>query len=166
MTDKTKFISEHVLYTVDQMQGTRLALRNDHDPILRNALIESFCISARALIDFTLGKNGENATDYADGYIPWANGRVSKDLTRRLSHQIAHLTLKRTEAESEKLDGRAREDLYVAVITEMEVFRKCLKAEYKPYLAEPFELLGPQAQGPFTSTATNVIRSVTGGKGA
>ena len=136
MTDRAEFISKHVPYTIYQLQGTRAALQGLHTNVVKNALIESFCISARALIDFTLGKHGEDAREYTDDYTPWAAEKLSDELTRRLSNQIAHLTLRRTEISAGKLNADARDKLYSAVINEMDQVRQRLKPEFDRWPAE------------------------------
>ena len=78
---------------------------------LANAIIESFCVHARNLIEFfdqesaTPGQARSNymgAKHFCDGYIPWTKGGPSNDLRGRLNRQISHLTYDRTSKEEEK----------------------------------------------------------------
>jgi len=166
MADRAEFISKHVPYTINQMHGTHAELQGSHSQVIQNALIESFCISARALIDFTLGKNGEDARDYTNNYTPWAGAPLDSELKNKLSNQIAHLTLRRTEINTQKLDGIARANLYSAVLKEMDEVRQCLTSEFDQWPAELTKerKLGPAAQPSATNhvTSTSVQFGTTG----
>jgi hypothetical protein len=97
---------------------------------LANAIIESFCVHARNLIEFFDQKSatpGQARSDYigakhfCNGYIPWTKGGPSNDLRGRLNRQISHLTYDRTE----------RAELVRFIQRELEIFGRCLREPYK-----------------------------------
>ncbi|AGK56910.1 hypothetical protein HYPDE_26138 [Hyphomicrobium denitrificans 1NES1] len=116
VSSRKDFFKEHFVYMVRQLLGTRNRLANGQsDTIVSNALIESNCITARALIDFFNDKDGAKASEFTDAtYSTWLNGKVPSHLVKRLSTQIAHLTMVRTDVEVQKLDGAARETIFNA----------------------------------------------------
>ncbi len=118
-------------------------------PGLANAIIESFCVHARNLIEFfdqesaTPGQARSNymgAKHFCDGYIPWTKGGPSNDLRGRLNRQISHLTYDRTSKEEEKIGRKERAKLVELIERELEVFGGCLR---KPYVEKwPFAKRG------------------------
>jgi hypothetical protein len=99
----------------------------DQDRVLANAMIESFCIHARILIDFFYGRGGVKAKEVTlKTYHPFQSGKISKALTEKLNTQIAHLTLKRTSVGSEKIGPADRTELFDAIMAELQIFKKHL----------------------------------------
>lgn len=114
-------------------------------PELANAIIKSFCVHARNLIEFFDQESatpGQARSDYigakhfCNGYIPWTNGGPSNDLRGRLNRQISHLTYDRTSKEEEKIGAKERAELVELIERELEIFSGCLR---KPYVEKwPF----------------------------
>src|SRR5262245_7531592 len=105
MTTDKELFEHHFTYEVWMLIETRSRLLGSvSDVVVRNALIESFCIHARQLIDFFNGKGGSNASSFADtAYVPFVGGTASSDLIVKLNTQIAHLTYKRTDNPTDKI---------------------------------------------------------------
>jgi len=63
-------------HEIDMLWGTFHRLQTVSDPVMRNALMESFCIHARNLDDFFLGRRGAKAETYATAnYRAYLAGR-------------------------------------------------------------------------------------------
>jgi hypothetical protein len=106
---------------------------------LANAIIESFCVHARNLIDFfsvdsatppQASKNYVGAKHFCDGYAPWTKGGPNRELYGRLNAQISHLTYNRTSKDEEKIGPKEREELVELIERELEIFRGCLRRPY------------------------------------
>jgi len=138
-TKLVEVIETHLPYEIGMLVFTAKLLETmqpgnlpENEAAVRNALIESFCIHARNLIDFLLGKRkGVRAKAVTDNYKPFASGRIDKALTQKIEDQIAHITLGRTSDPNEKIDGRIRAKLLRAIATELTAFRTCLKPQYR-----------------------------------
>jgi uncharacterized protein (DUF2267 family) len=171
------FFEHHVLYafwmlgeTRDRLDSGRAdqvlqaALRDD---IIVNALIESFSITARGLIDFFNDKDGAKASEFTKpGYQPWVSGEVAKADRTKLSTQIAHLTRARTTVAADKIDAPFRARVYNVLAQEVASFRSQLQSDFVPLwpagFALPVILLTgnepPQPSGQFQSTTTSTGR--------
>lgn len=127
-----ELFDEHLPYEIDMLFATHHLLSvGVEDPVVRNALIESFCIHARALINFFEGKGGASALSFAnDNYVPFLKGRVRESLKRMLSQQIAHLTYERTSLENKKIGPEEREELITGIQAELRHFQMHLKAPF------------------------------------
>jgi hypothetical protein len=80
---------------------------------MKDALIVSFCIHAKNLMEF-LSRSPEDhhaaSADYADvGYEPWNIGHrtPAHKLRGKLNNQLSHLTFERTDDPNEKIAGPA-----------------------------------------------------------
>jgi hypothetical protein len=104
----------HYNYEVDMLCETykymATADYSGADKLIKNALIESFCIHARSLIEFfSKRQTGAAKTYVGDGYKRLkVEGRL-ETLNRMLNNQIAHLINdlindKRTSEESDKIN--------------------------------------------------------------
>jgi hypothetical protein len=104
----------------------------DQDRVLANAMIESFCIHARILIDFFNGRRGVKAEEVTrKTYKPFSSGQVRHELIFKLNNQIAHITRKRTFVASEKIGPADRKELFDAIVSELQIFMTHLKPEYR-----------------------------------
>jgi hypothetical protein len=100
------------------------------DDVLRNALIESFCIHARTLIDFFNNKQA-GVSRFIDGaFVPFSNGKVAAALTTKLNAQIAHLTMERTAKGIDKIGDAERQELLDKIMPEVVAFGRSLKGRY------------------------------------
>ena len=128
-----EIFAEHLHYEIDMLLGTFHRLQTVSDPVMRNALMESFCIHARNLDDFFLGRRGAKAQTYAAAnYRAYLAGRFSSDLDRKLNTQIAHLTEARTSDPAEKIGQADRLELLTTLLAEVHNFAEHLRPDYQP----------------------------------
>lgn len=129
-----------LVYEVDMLRHTYNFLGK---PIpsreLANAIIESFCVHARNLIDFFSEpsdalsgplKGHVAARHFCDGYTPWTEGGPGNDLKARLNNQISHLTYHRTTNDEKKIGRKERLALIRIIERELKIFKKYLKEPY------------------------------------
>lgn len=85
----TELIAEHVPYEFNMVIATYGKLTaGEPDTVLRNALIEAFCLHARCLIDFFNGRKGIAAAEFTDKtYRPFKSGQFPDALVRKLNQQ-------------------------------------------------------------------------------
>lgn len=128
---------EHLPYEIDQLRGSFGQLkdkeRDDRDDsdvalrVVRNALIESFCVHARSLIDFfanrRIKKTDVTAEDF--GHFP-ASLQTEKEplktLRMKINKQIFHLTCNRTIFETAKFDLQT-DGVHILQLIEKEIER-------------------------------------------
>jgi hypothetical protein len=135
-----EIMEHHLPYEIGMLVFTSRLLETmqpgnlpDHEKAMRNALIESFCIHARNLIDFLEGKKKKSrlrAKSVTDGYKP-ASGWIDKALTKKIEDQIAHITINRTLDPSARINGEVRTKLLRAIAKELVAFRKKLRPQYR-----------------------------------
>jgi hypothetical protein len=125
----SEILEYHYNYELDMLANT-FRLLNDNR-IQQNALIESFCLHARNLIEFFCDKN--KGHKYTEKYTPFEGKktRVEK-LNRLINQQISHLDVsKRTADDSRKISGEQCAELITILITETEKFYKHLIQPYR-----------------------------------
>jgi hypothetical protein len=153
-----ELFERHFLYEVWMLVETRqrLGWAILDDIVVRNALIESFCIHARALNDFFNDKKGAKASWFTLGtYAPSERAADYGAAISKLSTQIAHLTQRRTSDLSEKVNQIDREILFVNLIDEARNFRRDLKLEFEALWPSILELVVTPLQPPKGATATS-----------
>jgi hypothetical protein len=127
----------HVRYEIAMLRCTfsDLAVRNIRD-CQTNALIESFCIHCRNLIDFFMEKRGPSegyaaARHFAVAeYQPFPKS-VSPTLYGKLSQHVAHITYSRTANDANKINAEDRVELLTLIEDEIRNFREHLKPSYR-----------------------------------
>ena len=97
------YLAEHYLYEVNMLRAAHGLLASAASQAHANALIESFAVHARNLMDFFLSAaRGDDAVAShftASGtFAATATRAIPGDLRTRLNKQIAHLTYSRTGA--------------------------------------------------------------------
>jgi hypothetical protein len=170
--DLEEFMKEHVKYEIDMLRCARwcLASRNwdctlPSDWTIRNALIESYWVHARNLLDFFRdGKHSSKATQFCVSYGKLdfkksikLGSKTTKagDLYKNICDQITHLGESRTADVSEKLDVMDQA-IYDFVEMEINRFRDHLKDVYKgliPTWAGPPKTIGVSGPPAASSTA-------------
>jgi hypothetical protein len=132
--------AHHLVYEVNMFRLTYLLLQLPAwSGGLANAIIESFCVHARNLIDFFSEKsatpgqsnNYTGAKHFSDGYTAWTKGGPSHDLCGRLNRQISHITYDRTSKDQEKIGPKERAELVELIERELKIFSGCLRKPYK-----------------------------------
>ena len=125
----------HVRYELDMLFGTFHQLASPvANAVVGNALIESFCLHARQLLDFFGNAQGLHATEFTDsGYTPLANDvlGIGSATTKKLNTQIAHLTKERVSDGSEKIGPEDRARLRAAVETALRHFEGHLRSPFR-----------------------------------
>lgn len=105
----------------------------------RTALIESFCLHARALHEFLTDKSGTgvHAKHVTDGYKAFANGPINPTISRLLSSHVAHLSLNRSTDTGKLIRRTTRNMLVIGLADELMVLHQHLRPEHRtPWLIE------------------------------
>ncbi|NVD26377.1 hypothetical protein HUO14_00500 [Parasphingorhabdus flavimaris] len=127
-----EILGEHLPYEFWMLRQTYEKLRSPPaDMVLRNALIESFCIHARLLLEFFENKQGRHAKDYTGGsYQATHLANLTRAERDKLNTQIAHMTGQRTVDSSKKIGHALRVKLITALEREAIEFKNRLSAEF------------------------------------
>ncbi len=133
-TTDEEILGEHLPYELWMLRQTYEKLRSPlANKVLRNALIESFCIHARLLLEFFGNKKGRRAEDYTGGsYKAVHLVNLTKTERDKLNTQIAHMTGQRTVDSSEKIGPALRAKLITALERETNEFEKRLASTFRP----------------------------------
>jgi hypothetical protein len=128
-------------YELNMLEQTFLALQAVQPSVLGNALIESFCLHARQLIDFFENEQGVTAEQFtvSDTYVAKETPGIPKGLRTKLNTQIAHLTAKRTSNEADKIGPADRQLLLQKLIPESQLFALQLSPEDRELLESKFK---------------------------
>jgi len=161
-----EIFTEHLHYEIDMLLATFVRLLAPvSDPVVANALIESFCIHGRNLDDFFLGRRGAKAEMYANAsYTPYIGGRISETLDKKLNTQIAHLSSARTSDPTQKINPKDRLELLRTLLTEVHNFAKHLQSKYESLsrlavYPTPPTTVGVGPTGPSSTNAITVVAS-------
>lgn len=128
---KAEILGEHLPYEIHMLQATHKRLLGVlSDQVVANALIESFCIHARQLIEFFENKQGCRAKEFTGGTYQAMNLSNLETQRHKLNTQIAHLTARRTADSRGKIDCVEREKLLIALMCEARNFRNKLVPPY------------------------------------
>jgi hypothetical protein len=125
------YCTQHLPYELDMLAQTYEQLNVTKGRVLVNALIESFCIHARNLIEFYRGKSDVHASHFTSSkYKPKyvaanANG-LGNTLYAKLNQQIAHMSKDRTTDPKKKIGPDDRTKIIQALRLEEARFRSCL----------------------------------------
>jgi hypothetical protein len=124
----SEILEQHYNYELYMLANTYRLLEDNL--VQQNALIESFCIHARNLIEFFRG-DGRQYVETT--YTPFAASKSRiKKLNPILNHQIAHLDVNnRTAKNSDKISDKNRFELITILNTETVEFQKHLKESYR-----------------------------------
>ena len=135
---KMLVFTDHVMYEIKMLQMTYGFLEVPwYSGWVGNALIESFCVHARALIEFfakTKSQTDEQvcACHFTDNsYRSFENGKVSGPLWGKLQAQIAHLSYQRTKDNEDKVSPEDRKALLKLLNKEIDHFAAHLKSPFK-----------------------------------
>jgi hypothetical protein len=130
-----EIIERHLRYEIIMLFATFEKEVIVPDRYIRAALVESFCIHARNLIDFLRGKSSKGprvrATSVTYDYKPFANGKIDKALTDKIEDHVAHLGFGRTSDPKEYINRRDRLALLRSIAVELIVFQQHLRPQYR-----------------------------------
>ncbi|MEO9634066.1 MAG: hypothetical protein ABJF89_13300 [Parasphingorhabdus sp.] len=134
-----EILGEHLPYELWMLRETHEKLGSAlTDQVLCNALIESFCLHARLLLEFFEKKKSKHAKDYTGGSYKAAHlGSLTKTERDKLNTQIAHITGYRTIDPSQKIGPALRLKLLTALQREAITFEQQLTADFKPMFRRP-----------------------------
>ncbi len=129
----------HLPYELWMLRATYEKLRSPPaDEVLCNALIESFCLHARQLLEFFENRQGKHAKDYTGGSYKAAHlASLSKAERTKLNTQIAHISGQRTVDPSKKIGLSLRAKLITALEREANEFKNQLSSEFKQMFKWP-----------------------------
>jgi hypothetical protein len=160
--------SIHYRYEVEMLRDTHERLISgkfgpDTDRVVRNALIESFCIHARGLIEFFTSKPGgaEKFTKDFD-YLDVRKGGVVKMRKSRLNIQVAHLLFdNRAVNAAGKINDGERFELLRIIAPKTVEFQRRLKSEFSGISVPTIDMAGmveppPGSGGTTTSSSATV----------
>jgi hypothetical protein len=161
-----KLLGHHLKYEIDMLRETLARLPSSTDRVITNALIESYCVHARSLIEFFRKRRSRAAQDYvrpALAYKPFTGtqGRVD-DLWLKLNNQISHLMDGRTDDDSKKLGDGERRELYELIRGALAHFKANLRPEYQNIDIGELPTLTVQPSPMNTASVTTTIAIVTG----
>ena len=106
-----KAMSKHLAYEVQMLAWLERTLPATDDDLLNNALLESFVMHTRVLLDFfflsTTRDSDIVASDYFESVERWetVRGELPSELAnvrQRVGKEMAHLTLERLDVTSDK----------------------------------------------------------------
>jgi hypothetical protein len=133
--------TDHIAYEIRMLHFTYQFLRLDalafFNPIMANALIESFCIHARNLLEFfeeTTSESDEQicSCHFTEGdYKAFVDGELDGTLRGKLHAQVAHLSYNRTKDDKDKIQPADRDVLVQFLSKEVGHFFRHLKSPYK-----------------------------------
>jgi hypothetical protein len=147
----------HLDYDIWMVQQTYQRFLNApvSDLVIRNALIESFCMRARCIIELLEG----NRKYTRKNYQPFSKAsKDAKEVKRRLSSQIAHLRDSRiAETEiSNRIGLEERAEILNILSAELTLFKAHLLPDYRHIAIRGLVPVTPPIHytGPTTTTAT------------
>lgn len=126
LNDSVAYLAEHYIYEINMLRETHRRLGSTSDQMLANALIESFCVHARALLDFYKSTPQDDDVVAHDFVTPaqftaTATRQVPNDIRKRVNKQIAHLTAARENAN--RINDGDRQQLLTAIETDHAAFK-------------------------------------------
>lgn len=158
-----EILGEHLPYELWMLRRTKEKLAfPSADEVTCNALIESFCLHARQLLEFFENKQGKRAEEYTGGtYKAVHLTNLTTAEREKLNTQIAHITGRRTTDSSEKIGPALRQKLLIALEQETIEFETQLASNFKPIFKRR---IGAQLSvDPSSPTATNITTSISSG---
>lgn len=157
-------LQDSLLYELAMLGGTYDRLQKlVADPVVRNALMESFAIHARLLFEFFDGKQGVRAYEFTGGsynplYLSVPGARLCDELREKLNEQIAHLSPRRLGAD--KIDRVDRALLLQIFVQEAAHFLTKLDHSFVSLITvQQGDEIAVHANS--VPTATNHVESIT-----
>jgi hypothetical protein len=148
LSDPAAYLAEHYIYEVNMLRWTYNSLLNTRQGFEANALIESFCVHARALLDFykSSPKGDDIVASFfvsSGNFVPKNTAALPRVLRERINKQIAHLTAER-EKPLKKIDGADRTALISAIEADHASFKNSVDSQYLGCFANELPSGGPQ----------------------
>jgi hypothetical protein len=129
---KEEFLTEHLPYEVSMLRATYELARAQKPAAEHNAMVESFLLHARNLIEFYKDRP---SCDFDPRMFTNASYQLNKDfipeqLAARINRQVSHLTAKRLSQSADELGPRDWALILRALEEELSRFAKALTKEY------------------------------------
>lgn len=161
LKDPAAFLDEHYVYEINMLMLTYFGIPIEHDDWKRNALMESFAVHARVLLDFFLTPpKGDDVV--ADHFMPPSvqfaathMQQLPPNLRTRINKQVPHLT--ETRESTVKIGPSDRDDLYRALMADHADFKLKVDPKYQGCFGK--EVTVTMQTGAAGPSATNQISS-------
>jgi hypothetical protein len=117
----------HLNYEIWMLEETNK--KHHDDDVIKNALIESFCVHARNLFELF----AEEALLYTQNYRPFSHitKRKHKAILAKLNVHIARVKFQgRTTNDADKINASNREEMVNILSDEIKAFKSHLRPEY------------------------------------
>lgn len=166
LNDPAAYLAEHYVYEVNMLRWTHAMLAGTPEGFNANALIESFCVHARALMDFykcTPQQDDVTALDFISSgqFNASATSQVPSDVRIRVNKQIAHLTASR-ENPPQKVDGQDRQTLLNAIEADHTAFKNAVDTQYAQCFGDEKTFTATVvAVGSSPASATNHVQFIS-----
>jgi hypothetical protein len=143
--------------------------RHHDDEVLKNALIESFCVHARNLFEFFM----EEAPQYTQNHEPFSHITKNrcKAILRKLNVHITHVKFQgRATNDADKINDRDRAEMLNILSDEIKAFKGHLIPQYSDVEIRdlPRAIIGPvvpvafsSPSGSRTTTAPSTVTTAT-----
>jgi hypothetical protein len=136
--DRKEYFEEHLWYEIWMLGETYKLLNLPRVPIsekvIGNALIESFCTHARALIEFFDKRRG---ADYYTA-VPYVRSNKYDKLKRQINNQISHVVDEGRSGEIlEKIGSNERKELIDLLGPDIAIFKQTLKPPHDQWRSLP-----------------------------
>jgi hypothetical protein len=161
---KMLVFTDHIMYEIKMLQMTYGLLGVPwYSGWVGNALIESFCVHARALIDFFEKRRPETdeqvcACHFTDNsYQPFPSGKVDGPLRGKLQAQIAHLSYQRAKDDDDKIGPEDRKTLLTLINREIDHFAAHLRSPFKDQWPSEFRSKTVSFSGLFSQANTALV---------
>jgi hypothetical protein len=160
-----ELLGYHLVYEIWMLREIYQRCPHANDKVINNALLESFCVHARNLIEF-FEKRAKIYTEAS--YLPYATSNISQKqrqkMQRRINTQISHLIHDgRTANDLEKINPRERAEILNMLSAEIAEFKANLAQRYKhidiPDIAPVHSI--PYSVGVGQQGATTTITTTT-----
>jgi hypothetical protein len=129
---KEEFFAEHLPYEIDMLRATYELVRASKPPAEHSAVLESFLMHARNLIEFYKDKP---SCDFDPRMFTVGSFQLNKDFIAdsvlpRINKQVSHLTARKVARDSDKLGPRDWALILRALEEETNRFGKALTGDY------------------------------------
>jgi hypothetical protein len=153
---ETELLEHHYRYELSMLMETHARIGGHEDTVIENALIESFCIHARALMEFFSDSKG--ARKYTGcKYIPLSKRGPVEKLIRLLNTQIAHLINEGLTSDFRgKISAAKRDELVGILEKKSQEFQNSLRSEYRGLKVPVMRRIGSATTGTSSSAPSEV----------
>jgi hypothetical protein len=166
-TSLDEFFKVHFPYEIWMIRRSieALSTRQQLSEFEKNALIETFCLHARNLIEFFRKKDGceFDPRDFTTADFKLKTAFIGNGPLQWINRQVSHLTKGRTDDPAGKINTVEMADMYRAIEAEIERFLRHLTAERRVVWEAIASRIAPvqKIQMPLTAMCTTSSFSIT-----